>query len=232
MSSQVDSFLSQLQKETIQVKVPSRDGAEIEVTELTFQQQTQLLSSSLDGYENTLKYINLLNNIILDNCKETNLLIIDKIPIILSLRKQAIGSTYRTEDDEEFDIQEYINNLTAPPATLDKVAIGNISIELSCPTISGEFTHITRCINNSAISMENVIYNEYIKFIDTIKVGEHTMNFKQLKLQDCYSILNALPGKAHTVIAKFIGNITDFESSLLTHNDIEIEIPPQFFAPI
>ena len=229
--SDVTDFLAQLQplRETISVKVPSLNK-EVNVQELTFQQQTKLLSANLDGYENTLKYINLLNTIILDNCTE-QLSVVDRIPLILSLRKHAIGSTYWTDEEEEIDINLYIDNWEACPATLDRVTVGNISISLSCPTIGGDFTHISRCIANTAISMENVIYNEYIKFIDTITINDKTINFKQLKLQDCYSVLNALPATAHRIVAKFIGNITDFEASILTHNDVEIEIPPAFFAP-
>ena len=107
--SNINTFLTKIQtlnkENIIDVDVPSLSGT-VKFLPLSVKQQKDLIKSSLDGSLAGIYINNTINNIILENnIDKHQLLVIDKLPIIVALRVQAFGSTYQVnEQDVELSI--------------------------------------------------------------------------------------------------------------------------------
>ena len=92
MSKNVSSFISKLDKlheKTIGVFVPSLKK-KVPTRPLNLKQQKDLISSVLDGLKGTLDFSRTLNKIIIQNTGLTDLKIYDKLPFIVTMRKNAL----------------------------------------------------------------------------------------------------------------------------------------------
>ena len=109
--SNINTFLTKIQtlnkENIIDVDVPSLSGT-VKFLPLSVKQQKDLIKSSLDGSLAGIYINNTINNIILENnIDKHQLLVIDKLPIIVALRVQAFGSTYQVNEQDV----ELSNNL-------------------------------------------------------------------------------------------------------------------------
>ena len=98
MSKNVASFLTKLDKlneNTIDVFVPSLKK-KVSTKPLNLKQQKDLISSVLDGLKGTLDFSRTLNKIIIQNSGINDLKIYDKIPFIVTMRKNALGNKTST----------------------------------------------------------------------------------------------------------------------------------------
>ena len=116
MSKNVSSFVSKLEKfsdDKVAVYLPSLKK-EIEASPLTIKQQKDLISSSLDGLKGAINYNKTLNKVVLDCTGLRDLKLYDKLPIIISLRKNALGKNY-IDGDEKVDLERVLGNIKKLP---------------------------------------------------------------------------------------------------------------------
>ena len=112
MSKDVSSFLSKLDefnKEVVKVYIPSRKET-IEVKPLNLKQQKDLISSALDGIKGNLDFNKTVNKIIIDNTGISDLELYDKVPVLISLRKNSLGDSVR-EGDEVISLSKVVTNI-------------------------------------------------------------------------------------------------------------------------
>ena len=74
---------------------------------MSVKQQKKILASGIDNEVENLSFMNALNDIICENCRDNKVKILtcDKPLIVLQLRKQAVGDKLTiTENDQDYKI--------------------------------------------------------------------------------------------------------------------------------
>ena len=229
MSKDVSSFLSKLDdlnKEVIKVYLPSRKKT-IEVKPLTLKQQKDLISSVLDGLKGSL-----------DFSKTVNKVIVDKIPILVGLRKNSLGDEVKV-DDETISLTRVLDNVKNTQFKLEEdgtVKFKNLTVSLKIPTLKDESVLITKCdqdINNKNDVLKEEIGLLYIfeilKYIDRLTIGEQEVVLSEIRINERIRLVEKLPLTLYKGISKYIEKVNDYVNSLLTVDSSELVIDSTFF---
>lgn len=225
MEENVKSFLEKIQEIkdiTIPVYLVS-SGKKSKSKPLTFKQQKELISTVTDGTVGALKFQKYLNQIVLDNTGEDSLRVVDKLPIILKLRENAIGESVTIDDSiislvpilEKIDKLEYIQS---------EMIVGDIQLEVEIPTLKEENKVIQACIDiiknenpdDLGKSIGNIYTYEIVKYVKNITFGEEVLNFQEIPIKDRVKIIENLPISTNKKIVDFIQKIKETETELLT----------------
>ena len=240
MSKNISDFISKLDKlnkKKVEVFIPSRDTI-VKVKPLNLKQQKDIISSTVNGIKGALDYAHTLNTIILNNSGITNLKIYDKLPFCINMRIEALGSHY-SEDGNKLDLQLVLNNIAEIPFELeDKKTIQheNLEIGLKVPALDEENALLSKCgeeLNTESNELKDDIGTLYllemIKYIETLKIDDDTINMSEIQISDRIKLIENLPLAVYTDISKFTQEINNYELQILTVNDFTVPINPLFF---
>lgn len=221
MDDKVASFLEQVQglkNNDISVFIPSLQESRV-VKELSFKQQKSIISTIADNAAGALKFQRVINDIVVENAGTDELRVTDKLPIILNLRVSALGDEITVDDK----IEHLTNCVDAAYFRIDylkKVSDQGVTVYLSVPTIKQENALLDICIkevqkdNDQLIgSKVNIIYTyEILKYIDSLEIGETTLDFRSLQNKDKVNIIETLPLSLNKKIVEFIQDIKKKEA--------------------
>lgn len=224
MDTNVKNFLESLQdlkKDTFEVKRIST-GDTVNCNPLSFKQQKNIISTFAEGTVGVLKFQKMLNDVIMENTGTNNWLVVDKVPVILTLRAQSLGTTVKTSSGE-IDISgaKFSEKINIP---LQHVVKGAVEVELDTPTLPEENKIITYAIDilkkngekDVGKNLSNLFTFEIAKFIKSVKFNEKTLLFSELSVKDRISIIENLPLTINQDIAKFIDSVKEIDRSYTT----------------
>ena len=189
MSKNVTSFLTKLDKlneNTIEVYLPSLKK-KVSTKPLNLKQQKDLISSVLDGLKGTLDFSRTLNKIIIQNSGISDLKIYDKIPFIVTMRKNALGNKTST-----VNLDKVIENFKKVPFKLKDEALvkfDNLKLTLKVPTLREENSILTKCEQDISTEQDQLkdgvgklyIY-ELLKYIQSVQVDDDIIDLSDVKI--------------------------------------------------
>ena len=236
MSKNVASFISKLDKlheRTIDVFVPSLKK-KVPTKCLNLKQQKDLISSVLDGLKGTLDFSRTLNKIILQNSGLPNLKVYDKVPFIITMRKDALGTKAGS-----VELQSVLDNIKNIPLDIkDEVVIkqGTLKLTLSVPTLRQENILLSKC--EQEIDTEQDVLKdgvgklyiyEIIKYIDSIQVEDDVLEMDDIRIHERVKLVEKLPLTVYTKINSFIESVNKYSNDILTVDETEVAIDADFF---
>jgi hypothetical protein len=243
MENNVKQFLESIQELKPKKFKTFQNSIEKDVScfPLTFKQQKDLIATIADGTLGVLKFQKILNDILVENTEKEDLLIIDKIPIILKMRFESIGKTLKIEN-EEYDITNCVENSQKFQNYEKSHTIkGAVTVELKTPSLKEENKVLTYAIEffkregdkNLGKNIGNIYTFEIVKFIDSIKFGDQTLLFSEIPVKDRVNVVESLPLTINKEIVKFIEKLKNIDKELLKINvneeEKEFDIDVTFF---
>lgn len=238
MSDQLKNFLDVLEsgnQKHLEVSTTSKDS--VEILPLSFKQQKNLITTSLNGLVGVMSFIKNLNEVILTNTNEKELKVYDRVPILLELRKD-FSSKELEKDDVKINVQDLINQFKKfdgdETDTVDGI---EYTIHLSIPTLVQENIILSSCIeelkkidnDNIAKNFSLILSYEMPKFIKKITFGENTIGFDKLTISEKIKIIDKLPANVTTNVMDFILKVREYDEYLLTYNGKTLDIDTSFF---
>ena len=243
MEDNIKSFLEkvdQLKSDNFKVNVLSKKS-EVSCEPLTFKQQKDIISTITDGITGPLKFQKNLNDIIVENTKNKELTVVDKLLIVLQLRKNSVGSVIKVKSEKYDILDSVIEKVLKLNHTTSKSIKGPISIELEVPTLGSENHIINACIESVkrdsekevGKSLSDIYTFEIVKFIKSVSIMEDSLNFQDLSVKDRVKVVNNLPLSVNKQIIDFIQDIKKAELDALSFDTNEgektVEIDVSFF---
>ena len=240
MSNNVSKLISKLDKlgdDGIEIFIPSKKKT-VTVTPLNLKQQKDLISSALDGVKGTLDFSKILNSIILDNSGAEDLKIFDKIPFIIGLRVEALGTKY-VDNGGEIDLQIVLDNIKKHKLQFKEeklIEYKNLKVNLSIPTLQDENVLLEK--GSSDLSAEGhdlktevgVLYMlEIVKYIKEVEIDEITIDMSNTKVTDRMDLVEKFPLAIYSEISDYIETVNAYNTELLTVGDDKVSIDSLFF---
>jgi hypothetical protein len=223
MNEDLKSFLNRMQEmvENVDVYAPSLDK-KITSKQLSFKQQKNLLSTIAEGAVGILKFQKTINDIIIENTGNEDLLVTDKLPIILKLRMDSIGNDLKFGDDV-VDITENLSiaeKMVFPKITPIK---GELVVTMKIPTLKEESQIISVAMDflkkdgekEAGKAIGNMYVFEIVKFIEKIKIQDTELVFSDLPVKDRLKVVESMPLSVNTKIVEFIESIKKIENDSL-----------------
>jgi len=239
MSHDVSDFISKLNavNNNVKVSVPSY-GELKEIKPLSLKNQKDIISCVGDGVVGLISFTRLINGIITQNSDLKDITQHDKLAIITALRVDALGSKYKV-NDEIVDIGELparIANYEFKTQSKESFNFEGITVDVEIPSLEWE-TEVTKKLedevkrngDNNSKNIGSIYTYELIKHIKCVTLGQSTVNFNELKMKECSSIIEAIPLALNKQIIRFIEKRRTEEVELLTLNGTLVEISPGFF---
>jgi len=240
MSNNVSKLISKLDKlgdDGIEIFLPSKKKT-VTVTPLNLKQQKDLISSALDGVKGTLDFSRILNSIILDNSGAEDLKIFDKIPFIIGLRVEALGTKY-VDNGDEIDLQIVLDKIKKHKLQFKEeklIEYKNLKVNLSIPTLQDENVLLEK--GSSDLSAEGhdlktevgVLYMlEIVKYIKEVEIDEITIDMSNTKVTDRMNLVEKFPLAIYSEISDYIETVNAYNTELLTVGDNNVSIDSLFF---
>jgi hypothetical protein len=202
---------------------------------ITFKQQKSLISTVTEGTSGILKFQKILNEIILENTQNEELLICDKIPIILKMRGESLGNEIKNGEDV-IDISKNIQKSQKGAIKFPKpIVIKNlIDVELYIPSLKEENKILSHSIDilkkdgeqDIGKNIGNIYTFEIAKFIKSVKFGENVLDFLNLPIKDRVNIVENLPIIVNKEIVEFIESFKKVEKDFL---NIKVDGDDKYF---
>ena len=243
MEDNIKNFLDkvdQLKSDNLKVNTISKNS-EIDCESLTFKQQKDIISTITEGITGPLKFQKNLNDIIVENTKDKELKVVDKLLIILQLRKDSVGTVVKLKNNKYDVLNDIIEKAKKLSPKLSKSIKGAISIELEVPTLISESQVINSCIDSVkkdsdkevGKSLSDIYTFEIVKYIKTVSIKDDVLNFQDLSVRDRVKIVNNLPLSVNKQIVDFIQDIKQAELDALSFDtesgESTLEIDVSFF---
>jgi len=241
MSSTVSNFISKLDKlnsNNLEVFIPSQKKT-VKVKSLNLKQQKDLISSVLDGIKGSLDFTKTLNKIIIDNSGLDDLKLYDKLPFIISMRKDSLGNEVQRDDSGKVELQKIIDSLKNTPFQLKDekvVKYENLKIGLKVPTLKEEITLLTkseRDIDSKDDEFKDSVGTLYlleiVKYIQSLEIDEEVIDMSVIRISERMKLIEKLPLAVYKDISKFIQRINKYERDVLTVDDYVVSINSIFF---
>jgi len=227
----VKDFLSELDKASennvAALQVPSKGDA-IEFDLFNVNQQKSLIKTVFEGVEGIVNSNILYNNFIIENSKEDyEFNIIDKISIIINLRKLSLSETIKL-DDTTYDLND-LGDLDYTQFTTNKIVKhSGITCNLAIPTLTTDTSINKKVIsalsklsdeqkNTDAVNL--LLTYEIIKFIESIKIGKTVLDFNDISVYEKKAVVDKLPLKLNNIILDFIVSNKTKSDEYLTFED-------------
>jgi len=216
----------------------------IKFRQLSIKQQKDLFKTGLDGVAAGLTLSEEITNIINTNSMENvEFSIYDKIPIILKLRANALGTNCVVLNDNNQQTLDF-NQLLArdikiplpEECTKHIVFESEIELDISYPSLAKDSkinrSHIDKAKKQEGISeaIGNLYIYEIAKYIDTITIGPETIDCNLLAVKELVSIIENLPAKLNEEVISFMGKLRKSEEEFLTISNNVIIIDSRFFT--
>lgn len=227
--SDITSLLEKLNEErskekALRVQVPS-SGTLCDADPISFNQQKRIIGSIADGMASALKLQKVLNEIIRENVKCDDVLMSDRIPLAIQLRKASIGTVVNIDGKEHDALDQIISQVSAIAPTGSKtIKEKNIKVVVRIPTTSEEDKILNRSIElmktdgdkNVGKSVGDLYTHEIIKYVKSVTIGEDTVEVGKLPIKDKVTLIEALPLSLNKKISEYIQDIKKKERDALT----------------
>lgn len=244
----VSSILSKLnqinESNLISVYVPSAKR-EIKFKTISVKQQKDLIKSGMDGVLSGIIISNVINQIILDNSTESHdFLVIDKIPIIVALRKQSFGSEFVSNQDNTpivFDL-DAIQSKDLNYTNIDKtelvsddtkitVILDVLSLEEDSKINNFQLERLKKGKENDiSETVGSLFIYEILKFITTVIVNTEELDMKSYPIKDRLSVVENLPATINNKILEYIQGFRKEEMDFITIDGNTLSIDARFFS--
>ena len=226
-------------KTDLKVYIPSLKK-EVDAEPLTLKQQKDIISSAAGGARGSLEFTRGINEAILKNVKANNLRPYDRVPIIVQLRKDALGNSALTDEYEFASLEDVVKNYKNEKADFtdtEEITVDSLKLKLIIPTLKQETDIISKCIleldkidpDDVSETVGTVFVFELIKYIDRIAIDGAEVAFSDLKIQDRVDIIEKLPLKVYNQLVHFLRQIGKYEANILAVGDSYITIGAGFF---
>jgi hypothetical protein len=227
-----DVFIPSLQKE-------------VRFKQLTTEQLKRILKSVVDSPIYNTEFTLSFNNIIKENCLDTNISIndftvYDKIFILLKTRIESISENYNYSFTKE---EKEENNLNVEKVLVNLTNIYQSAVE-NCETLPEELIEVDQCTikcnlpslltenklekelhKNVKIEVEspeelrNIIgetfINEVTKFISSIKVNDQSIELSNIDFKNRIKIVEQLPTNLINKVIKYIESYRNITKNIL-----------------
>jgi len=238
--SNTKDFISKLTelKKNFKIFIPSVNK-DVNATQINLKQQKDIISTAVNGVVGALQFTKAVNNVIIDNVDGDNFYTFDRVPVLLALRQQSLGSKVKDTKDKMVSIEDFISKAKdIPKFELKKeVSIDSIKVKLKLPTLKDENVILKRSISeienlksDSLSDAMGLIYIfEIIKVIESVSVGEEEVEFNNLKVADRFKIIEQLPLELYDKITGFLSQVTQYDKKILTNDESTIVIDATLF---
>lgn len=242
MEDNVKSFLDKIQelKETKNKVHVLSTGKKVDSSPISFKQQKELIGTIADGVLGTLKLQKILNDIVTTNTGNNELKVTDKLPIILKLRIDSIGSVAKV-DETDINLEELLAKAVNLKFNTTKTISDKLDVVLEVPSIQQESKVIQAAIETIKRDGEgelgknigSIYTYEIIKYIKSIKFDDQELVFQEIPIKDRFKVVENLPVAINKEIVKFVQDLKKTEQEVMTVSidDSEklIEIDVSFF---
>jgi hypothetical protein len=244
----VTSILSKLKEinesDLIDVHIPSANK-NMTFKSISVKQQKDLIKSGMDGALAGITISNVINQIITDNSTEKyDFLVVDKIPIILSLRNKSFGSVFTLKNDDKnvtFNLNSILKN-KLQFSNIEKTEIkseeNKISVELSVISLEEDTKinafQLEKLKKNKDEDLSETVGSlfvyEILKFISKITVGSDEIIMKDFQIKDRLTIVENLPASVNNEILEYIQSFRKEEMEYITVNGETLPIDARLFS--
>jgi hypothetical protein len=226
MEDNIKTFLDkiqELQDSKLKVDIIST-GKSQECKSLTFKQQKDIISTIAESpTHGALKFQKVINDIILSNTENNELLVVDRLPIIVKLRIDAMGNTVKYSDSEVL-LDSLLPTLSSMTFDTTKTIKGVVNVDLEVPTLLQENKIIQTAIDGSkkgndvdlGKTIGNIYTYEIMKYVKRIFFDQEEIIFTQIPIKDRYKIIENLPLSVNKEIISFIQKIKKVETTAMT----------------
>jgi hypothetical protein len=222
------------EKNSFEVFIPSLKRS-VRFKPLTTKQQKSFYNCLSDNVVYNTNLIIATYNIIKDNCLEPDIVqdltTIDRLSILLALRKNTIGPELNIVKDgvvynTNFDgCLETVLTIELPENTT--VTHRNVKIELQVPRMTDQYglekeIREGKEVESATLSfiVENAILNEVCKIIKNVWVidGENTtdLNYSSFSYKDRLALIENLPAETLLEVQKYIETLSKLTNKILT----------------
>lgn len=238
--SNTKDFISKLTelKKNFKIFIPSVNK-EVNATQINLKQQKDIISTAVNGVVGALQFTKAVNDVIVDNVDGDNFYTFDRVPVLLALRQQSLGSSIKDSKDNIVSIDDFVSKAKdVPKFELKKeVSIDSIKVKLKIPTLKDENVILRRSISeienlksDSLSDAMGLIYIfEIVKVIESVSVGEEEVKFNDLKVADRFKIIEQLPLELYDKITGFLSQVTQYDKKILTNDESAIVIDATLF---
>ena len=246
--SQVTNILTKLRDisdtNLVDIFVASQNRI-IKFRQLSIKQQKDLFKTGLDGVAAGLTLSEEITNIIYTNSMENvEFSIFDKIPIIVKLRANALGTNCilpnNNNNNQNINFEQLIaKNIKLPlPEDYTKHIVfeSEIELDISYPSLEKDSkinrSHLDKAKKQEGISdaIGNLYIYEIAKYIDNITIEQETINCNLLAVKDLVNIIENLPAKLNEEVINFMSKLRKSEEDYLTVLNNVIIIDSRFFT--
>ena len=254
--SKINVFLDTLnavaEKNAFEVYIPSLKRT-VKFKPITAKQQKSFYSCVRDNILFETQFIKTTYEIIKENCLEQDIIdsfnIIDRVSILLNLRKNILGTAIAVVKDEvlyNLDFAECLERLQRIETPSNKnITTQDIQVEFEVPTITEQYKAEIELRQNS--NTDSFTYNEavvelvtsevckIIKSVSITKDGQVLkLYYKNLSFEERITLTNNLPAEIFIELQKYIKEInTAYDSLLLIKVDenttVSFDISPDLF---
>lgn len=226
MEDNIKTFLGkiqELQDSKLKVDIISMSKSQ-ECKPLSFKQQKDIISTIAETpTHGALKFQKVINDIVINNTENNDLLVIDKLPIIVKLRIDAMGNIAKY-GDSEFSLETLLPTLSSMSFTTTQTIKGVVNVDLEVPTLIQENKIIQTAIDGTkkdtdgdiGKSIGHIYTYEIMKYIKRIYFDQQEIVFSQIPIKDRYKIIENLPLSVNKEIISFIQKIKKVESDAMT----------------
>ena len=245
------TFITNLDKinssNLIPIFVPSLNK-EVKFKLLTAKQHKDILGTIMDKNSSGVTLSLILTNIIQNNAMEkVEFLISDKSYVITALRAASLSNLYKV-DDEEYDLNKFIQNKIALNSSLktSQIKETEFTINTSLPTLEKDASvnreskkrllEVSEAEDSGKQSLSEIYINEFVKYIDSIEFTavdiSSKIEFKDLSYVVKRQIIEKLSLPVATKLMEYSNKIKEEETKFLTLNDqrVNINIDQAFFT--
>ena len=238
--SNTKDFISKLTelKKNFKIFIPSVNK-NVNATQINLKQQKDIISTAVNGVVGALQFTKAVNDVITDNVDGDSFYTFDRVPALLALRQQSLGSNIKDSKDNIVSIDDFISKAKdIPKFELKKeISIDSIKVKLKLPTLKDENVILKRCISevenlksDSLSDAMGLIYIfEIVKVIESVSVGEEEVEFNNLKVADRFKIIEQLPLELYDKITGFLSQVTQYDKKILTNDESTIVIDATLF---
>lgn len=232
MDNDIKKFLTQLddvaESKMVTVKVPS-NGKKISFKLPSFAQQQEFVKSTMDQVGGIVQRAITINNIVKDNAtKEVDYLTIDVAPIAIAIRKASQGNSIMV-GDASYDLdtlEEFDKDMVELESTLKD---DDITVKVKVPSLELDNDVNTRILNvlgrekeiedKMALMVTEVIPYETIKYVESISMGDTTVEFSNISPYERKKIITRVPPTTYKLIQDYIFEVTSTIDKCLTFDD-------------
>jgi len=241
-------------KNSVSIFIPSLNR-EVKFRPITGAQQKKIYDSGYDNIVFRTKFILATYDIIVENCLEpdiTNELnVIDRLSILLAYRKALYGSIIKNASGE-IDFTECLEKLNkaANRFSEQEIEYDNIKITAQIPKFIDQYKFEKELREQAVLQRDDtktfieafgeMYFGELCKTVKSISIGDVTIAFNQLSINEQLAVIERLPLVVINSIGEFIKTTVNLQTELLTAKvksetaemDIVLDVNAEFLIKV